>query len=181
MHWTFSAASLQILFMLKQQHYTLTNVKKVKSQSTTPLIHVRNVVAHRTRSAAAFRTTHRYCTQFKTAVQNSSYKSPLQEWTKLHRWVWSGVFLTKQSKRKEKARSMAIISSLYKAYGQKDKRCAERYTIFQPRIKSWTSTIIWDKYIYIYFFLVNYVCGTVWCSRIWNSILSRRGQSLTLN
>ncbi len=24
--------------MLKQQHYTLTNVKKVKSQSTTPLI-----------------------------------------------------------------------------------------------------------------------------------------------
>ncbi len=37
MHWTFSAATLQILFMLKQQHYTLTNVKKVKSQSTTPL------------------------------------------------------------------------------------------------------------------------------------------------
>ncbi len=37
LHWTFSAASLQILFMLKQQHYTLTNVKKVKSQSTTPL------------------------------------------------------------------------------------------------------------------------------------------------
>ncbi len=34
---TFSAATLQILFMLKQQHYTLTNVKKVKSQSTTPL------------------------------------------------------------------------------------------------------------------------------------------------
>ncbi len=32
-----SAASLQILFILKQQHYTLTNVKKVKSQSTTPL------------------------------------------------------------------------------------------------------------------------------------------------
>ncbi len=25
--------------MLKQQHYTLTNVKKVKSQSTTPLKH----------------------------------------------------------------------------------------------------------------------------------------------
>ncbi len=38
MHWTFSAATLQILFMLKQQHYTLTNVKKVKSQSTTPLM-----------------------------------------------------------------------------------------------------------------------------------------------
>ncbi len=37
LHWTFSAATLQILFMLKQQHYTLTNVKKVKSQSTTPL------------------------------------------------------------------------------------------------------------------------------------------------
>ncbi len=67
-----------------------------------------------------------------------------------------GVCLAKQSKRKEKARSMAIISSLYKAYGQKDKRCAERYTIFQPRIKSWTSTIIWDKYNVI-FFLVNYV------------------------
>ncbi len=27
----FSAATLQILFMLKQQHYTLTNVKKVNS------------------------------------------------------------------------------------------------------------------------------------------------------
>ncbi len=25
-------------------------------------------------------TTHRYCTQFKTAAQNSYYKSPLQEW-----------------------------------------------------------------------------------------------------
>ncbi len=45
MHWTFSAATLQILFMLKQQHYTLTNVKKVKSQSTTPLIH--RAVVHR--------------------------------------------------------------------------------------------------------------------------------------
>ncbi len=30
----------------------------------------------------------------------------------------------------------SIISSLYKAYGQKDKCCAERYTIFQPRMKS---------------------------------------------
>ncbi len=27
---------------------------------------------------------------------------------------------------------VAIIRSLYKAYGQKDKRCAERYTILQP-------------------------------------------------
>ncbi len=43
--------------------------------------------------------------------------------------------LTKQSKWKENVLSMAIISSLYKAYRQKDKR-AERYTIFQPRIKS---------------------------------------------
>ncbi len=48
-----------------------------------------------------------------------------------------------------------------KAYGQKDKRCTERYTTFQPRIKSWTSTIIWDKYNVIYlFFLVNYVSGS---------------------
>ncbi len=30
-----SAVTLQILFMLKQEHYTLTNVKKVKAQSTT--------------------------------------------------------------------------------------------------------------------------------------------------
>ncbi len=93
-----------------------------------------------------------------------------------------GVCLAKQSKRKEKAGSMAIISSLYKAYGQKDKRCAERYTIFQPRIKSWTSTIIWDKYNVIFFFgKLCSLSGTLWCSRIWNSILSHRGQSLTLN
>ncbi len=116
------------------------------------LIHVRNVVAHQ-RSAAVFTTTRRYCTHFKTAVQNSSYKSPLQECTKLHWWVWSGVCLTKQSKRKENARSMAFISSLYKAYWQKDKHCAERYTIFQPRIKSLTSTIICDTYDVIYLHL----------------------------
>ncbi len=29
--------------MLKQQHYTLTNVKKVKSQSTTPLTEIKCV------------------------------------------------------------------------------------------------------------------------------------------
>ncbi len=37
MHWTFSAVTLQILFMIKQQHYTLTNVKNVKLKSTTSL------------------------------------------------------------------------------------------------------------------------------------------------
>ncbi len=68
----------------------------------------------------------------------------------------------------------------YIKHTDRDKR-AERYTIFQPRIKSWTSTIIWDKYNVIFFFLVSYVSGTLWCSRIWNSILSHRGQSLTLN
>ncbi len=41
LHWTVSAATLQILFMLKQQHYTVTNFKKVKSQSTTPLIYLK--------------------------------------------------------------------------------------------------------------------------------------------
>ncbi len=69
----------------------------------------------------------------------------------------------KTEQTKENTRSMAIIRSLYKAYGQKDKRCAERYTIFQPRIKSWTSTIIWDKYnaiLFYFIFLVNYVSGT---------------------
>ncbi len=93
-------------------------------------------------------------------------KTVIYKLTKLHRWVWRGVCLTKQSKRKEKAPAMAIISSLYKAKGQKDKRCAEIYTIFQPRIKSWTSTIIWDKYNVIYFFgkLCKYMallCRTV--------------------
>ncbi len=63
---------------------------------------------------------------------------------------------------KEKARAMAIIR-----YRQKDKRCAERYTIFQPRKKSlWTLTIIWDKYNVD--FMVNYVSGTLLCSRIGN-------------
>jgi len=38
LHWTFSAATLQILFIHQQQHYTLFKMKKVKSQSTTPLI-----------------------------------------------------------------------------------------------------------------------------------------------
>ncbi len=70
-----------------------------------------------------------------------------------------------------------LLAPYNKAYGQKDKRWAERYTIVQ----SWTSTIIWDKYNVIWIFLVNYVSGTLWCSRIWNSILSCHGQSLTLN
>ncbi len=35
----------------------------------------------------------------------------------------------KTEQTKENAWSMAIIISLYKAYGQKDKRCVERYTI----------------------------------------------------
>ncbi len=52
--------------------------------------------------------------------------------------------------KKEKVQSMSIISSLYKAYGQKDKR-EERYTIFQPRTKSCTSTIIWEKYNVVVF------------------------------
>ncbi len=43
--------------------------------------------------------------------------------------------LTEQSKWKEKAWSMDIIISLYKSYGQKDKRCVEIYTIFQSSLK----------------------------------------------
>ncbi len=91
---------------------------------------MQNVVARRTRSAAAFRT-HRYCTQFKTAVENSSYKSPLQEWTKLHH---------------EFEVVLWLLLAPYIKHTDRKTSCAERYTIFQSRIKSWTSTIIWDKY-----------------------------------
>jgi len=35
--WTLSILTLILLFMLKQQHFTLTKVKKVKSYFTTPL------------------------------------------------------------------------------------------------------------------------------------------------
>ncbi len=38
-HLIFSVVNLKILFMLKQQHCTQTNFKKVKSPSTTPLKH----------------------------------------------------------------------------------------------------------------------------------------------
>ncbi len=75
----------------------------------------------------------------------------------MHLWVWSTVF--------DKTEQMERESDLWLLYRQKDKRCAERYTIFQPRIKSlWTLTIIWNKYNVD--FMVNY--GTLWCSRIWN-------------
>ncbi len=85
------------------------------------------------------------------------------------------VCLTKQSKRKRK-RDLWLLLAPYIKHTDR-KLCRKIHNLSAYRVKSWTSTIIWDIYNVIFFFLVNYVSGPLWCSRI----LSRRGQSLTLN